>query len=171
METCHRIAQAAVLAVAVLLAMLLPPAARAAEMTEFGPSGGFGGSSFAMCPFTLEGGEAPRITELRVSSAEYVNSIEIILSNGLILRRGGSGGKLKVMKLDPDENITYIGGRYGDYVDHLIVSTSKRRKMEWGGDGGKARFDYAALPGTRIGGFVGRSADYIDAIGVCLLAS
>lgn len=148
--------------------------AGARELIEFGPSGGSGGSDSPPCPLTFSSdGSTPAITEIRVHSGAMIDSIQLVKSfSGATTigpRLGGVGGSRTTFKLAPDEKIVSVHGRYGRYVDHLVVATNRGRTMGWGSEnGGVARFYYKAPKGMWISGFFGRSGKYLDAIGVCV---
>ncbi len=97
-----------------------------AEVFSFcGPSGGLGGNIF-------NDGQTGgwRVTEVRVYSGQFIDSIQVIYidqTNRVVAgsKHGGSGGNLSVLKLAPDEYITTVGGKYGSYVDSLFMKTNK----------------------------------------------
>ena len=133
-----------------------------------GPSGGLGGNKF---DDGQTGGR--RITEVRVYSGEFVDSIQIIYTNQVNQvivgsKHGGPGGNLSVLKLSPNEYITTVGGKYGWYVDSLFMKTNKGQVKKWGGAGGNVDFFYSVPPGTHIHGFFGRAGKYVDSIGVIM---
>lgn len=142
-----------------------------ATFSYCGPSGGLGGNKFN------DGQTGNRkITEVRISSGWYIDSIQLVYniagSPKVNPKHGGSGGKLKSFKLGVDEQITEIGGKHTKYVNTLWIKTNKGRTEKWGGTkewSDNRDFIYSVPPGTRIDGFWGRSGWYIDAIGVIIL--
>jgi hypothetical protein len=81
-------------------------------------------------------------------------------------QHGGSGGRLSVFSLDPDEYITGISGRYGDTIDSLRIQTNKRASQLYGGGGGNRDYRLEVPRDTQAVGFVGRSGNLVDAIGL-----
>jgi Jacalin-like lectin domain len=83
---------------------------------------------------------------------------------------GGTGGTLNSrLDLDQDEVIIQIQGRYGNFVDSLIIDTSKGKRRIYGNpDAGSASFIFMAPPDKAIVGFSVRSHTFVDAIGVIL---
>ncbi|MFM2065373.1 MAG: hypothetical protein RLZZ584_282 [Pseudomonadota bacterium] len=159
------------LAAAAVAAVLLPAAlARAVEVSTFGPSGGAGGEPLKACSVTLIDGVPLRISEIRVRSGDYIDAIQLVYSNGKVgPRQGGLGGRLSSFRLEPDETVTIVSGRYGDHVDSLAITTSKGRTQRWGGSGGTAAYSYTAPAGMWVGDLTGRAGQYLDAIGVCIV--
>ena len=138
----------------------------AATVTAMGPSGGTGGAVFDCVAPT---GAAPKITEVRVRFGRYVDSIQVLYSDGRAgVVHGGSGGQLQTLRLDADETIQQISGKYGSQVDSIQIRTSKGKVLSAGGSGGNAAFSYAAPPGLSISDFSGRSGQYLDAVGACI---
>jgi hypothetical protein len=157
-------------ATAVLATLGLAGPAHAVEVSTFGPSGGIGGEPLKACSVTLIEGVPLRISEVRVRSADYIDAIQLVYSNGKVgPRQGGLGGKLSSFKLEPDETITIVSGRYGHYVDSLAITTSKGRTQRWGGSGGTVAYSYTAPAGMWVGDLTGRASQYFDAIGVCIV--
>ena len=82
------------------------------------------------------------------------------------------------MLLERDEHITKVTGRFGDVIDFIQISTSKRENaLRAGGHlrileprspiiAGTCTFE--APDGTAIVGFFGRAGNLIDALGVIL---
>lgn len=79
--------------------------------------------------------------------------------------RGGDKGAAGVVPLVPGEYVTKIAGKYGRYVDSLVIHTSTGRSYPFGGDGGTVSYEYAAPPGREICGFSGNAGDFVNAIG------
>jgi hypothetical protein len=80
---------------------------------------------------------------------------------------GGGGGNPTTIPFAPDEHITAIRGRAGQYVDQISIVTNKRTYGPYGGSGGNP-FEIDASSANPIAGFFGRSGTLVDAIGVFL---
>jgi hypothetical protein len=111
-----------------------------------------------------------RLREVNIWSGDFIDGIELLwqdLNNPQNLirspHRGGFGGDLVTLSLDPDEAIIGVELRTGKYVDYLRLITSKQDK-HWGGEGGSPR-TINLRPGAEIHGIGGLSGNYIDAIG------
>lgn len=146
----------------------------AANFSFLGPSGGLGGKYFS-------GGQAAgrfssddrRLIEVRIRSGAFIDAIQTVYVNAIGQKivspmHGGAGGTLSVFKLGANEYITRISGKYGWYIDSLLIETNKGRAKGWGGTGGSANYTYTAPAGYRIHGFFGRSGKFLDAIGIIL---
>jgi hypothetical protein len=136
-----------------------------------GYSGGTGGGEFTDRYI----GDTSRVLVIRVSHGRVIEGIQVVyqMSGGAtdeLTMHGGAGGPFGFFRLDHEEYITGIRGRYGDFVDSLQIRTNKQRTTHFGGNGGTADYVYEAPEGTEIVGFCGRSGDVIDAIGVILRA-
>jgi hypothetical protein len=112
-----------------------------------------------------------RILEIRVFSGDWVDAVQAVymLPDGRIVegnRRGGPGGRQSVFRLDSDEQITGISGRYGEYIDSIRINTNKRTSPVYGGRGGDRPYSINVPSGNQAVGFTGRSGDYLDAIGL-----
>lgn len=137
------------------------------ELFKAGPAGGCGGRDFSDDPHGMYG----RIKQVTIRSGAYIDAIQIAYENSLgeIIEQpqhGGNGGGKDTFLLDDDEYIIEISGRFGQFVDSLLIETNKRRSCRYGGNGGGAEYSYRAPDGYGIVGFIGRDGDYIDAIGV-----
>ena len=139
-----------------------------------GPSGGFGGNYFSD---GTTGGQFSsdnrRLVEVRIRSGIFIDAIQTVYENAVgqkitSPRHGGTGGKLSVFKLAPGEYITRISGKYGRFIDSLLIETNKGRAQGFGGTGGAGNYTYKVPPGSRIHGFFGRSGKFLDAIGVII---
>lgn len=139
-----------------------------------GPSGGTGGKYFSDGPISGQSSSVPRrLVEVRIRSGVFIDAIQTVYENSAGQKytsplHGGSGGTLSVFKLAPGEYITRISGKYGWYIDSLLIETNKGHAKGWGGTGGAANYTYTAPPGSSIHGFFGRSGKYLDAVGVIL---
>src|SRR5690606_9809878 len=121
---------------AVLVLSSLPAGAQTAGATA--TAGGSGGSAFS----DLDVPQEARVVEVHVYSGRYVDAVQMqyALPDGRVAagpRHGGPGGTLSVFRLDSDEVILAVSGRYGDYIDSIRIHTSKRTSPLLGGSGGR----------------------------------
>jgi len=129
--------------------------------------GGRGGRTFA----DFQAPADARVSEVRIQSGERIDSVQMVyeLPDGRTVagtRYGGSGGRLSVFRLDPDEYITGLSGRYGETIDSMRIETNKRSSNLYGGRGGNADYRIDVPSGNYGVGFAGRAGDYLDAIGL-----
>jgi hypothetical protein len=125
-----------------------------------------GGSSF-QDPVPVPG--LSSITRIAIRSATYVDAIATTyrLADGSekTFSHGGKGGSQQVISLAPGETIVGVEGSTGIYLYGITFHTVDQNgaKHIYGpyGKGGGFPFSFE----TGIGGFFGRSGDYIDAIG------
>ena len=134
---------------------------------QIGPAGGNGGMPFEQYDVPADA----HLSAIHVYSEWVLNALQIeyIRGNdvaGSISPVGGLGGEHHVFYLDPDEYLIGISGRAGWYIDSIRFHTNKRVSPTYGGVGGERAFSFEAKNGYEIGGFFGRSAWYIDALGV-----
>jgi hypothetical protein len=129
--------------------------------------GGSGGDPFQ------DGSNASgaRIAEVRVSSGTMVDSIQVIyiLPNGRTVegpRHGGPGGQTNSFRLDSDEYIVGISGRFGKNIDSLRIVTNKRTSPLYGGPGGRQDYRVDVPSDSQAVGFAGRSGSLLDAVGL-----
>lgn len=130
-------------------------------------AGGTGGNSFQDTSIPPNA----RISEVRVASGSFVDSVQLeyVLSNGRTATtplRGGTGGQVNHFRLDADEYVTGISGRYGRNIDSLRIHTNKRTSPVYGGSGGSRDYRIDVPSGNQAVGFVGRAGNYLDAIGL-----
>ena len=129
--------------------------------------GGPGGSSFS--DSELQPGA--RILEVHVRSGDRVDSVQMLISSPdgrtvMSPKRGGSGGRLNIFRVNRDEYITGVSGRYGDYIDSIRIHTNKRTSALFGGPGGNRDFRVEVPAGNQAVGFAGQAGDYLDAVGL-----
>jgi hypothetical protein len=129
--------------------------------------GGPGGSGFS--DSELQPGS--RILEVHVRSGDHVDSVQMLISfpDGRTVmspKRGGSGGRLDIFRMDRGEYITGVSGRYGDYIDSIRIHTNKRTSALFGGPGGNRDFRVEVPGGNQAVGFAGRAGDYLDSVGL-----
>jgi hypothetical protein len=141
------------------------------ESFQCGPSGGRGGEEF-VDDFP---GDRVKVQSIRVWHGNEIDAIQLLYSDGSTTpKRGGSGGTLTPLDLEPDEFFTEISGRYGDHVDSLIVRTNVQTFQKLGGNGGDHEYRYQVPEeDTEIIGFLGASGTIgsegdrrVDAIGI-----
>jgi len=130
-------------------------------------AGGRGGSDFSD-PQPQAGA---RVVEVQIRAGDHIDAVQMLFqfSDGrtaMSPRHGGSGGRTEVFRLDPDEYITGISGRSGDYIDSLRIHTNKRASQLFGGRGGNRDYRIDVPPGNMGVGFIGRAGDYVDAVGL-----
>ncbi len=129
-------------------------------------AGGRGGTPFSdvQVPY------GARVSEIHVYSGNAVDAVQMIyeLPDGSSFtgpRHGGGGGQMNVFRLDSDEYVVGISGRYGQYIDSLQIRTNKRTSPVYGGRGGDRDYQINLERGNQAIGFIGRAGDYLDAIG------
>jgi len=115
-----------------------------------------------------------RVLEVRIFSGNIVNAVQMryILPDGRILagpRHGGPDGQQNTFRLDSDEYIIGISGRYGANIDSLQIHTNKRASALFGGSGGNQDYRIDAADGSQAVGFVGRASRYLNAIGLTFI--
>ncbi|CAL4899373.1 unnamed protein product [Urochloa decumbens] len=121
-----------------------------------------------------------RLLRLTIRSGDTVDGISFIYigSDGLAHHEGmwgGIGGKEHLIQLGLMDYVKEISGTAGDFhgqhvIRTLKIVTLKRTYGPYGdpGDGARDRaaFHYSVNGSDRITGFFGRSADYMNAIGL-----
>jgi hypothetical protein len=130
-------------------------------------AGGRGGSEFSDRDLP----PGARISEVRVRASERVDAIQAIylLPDGRTIegpRHGGWGGRESVFRLDSDEYIVGLSGRYGDGIDSLRIHTNKRTTQPFGGRGGNRDYRIEVPIQNQAVGFAGRTGEGLDAIGL-----
>jgi hypothetical protein len=133
-------------------------------------AGGPGGQQFS----DLDIPNGATVLEVQVRAGDFVDSVQMVyaLPDGSTqpsLQHGGPSGQLMTFRLDSDEYITGISGRYGDYLDSLSIITNKRTSPAFGGRGGNRDFKIDVPQNNQAVGFAGRSGTYLDAIGLTYL--
>ncbi len=137
------------------------------QYTQTQVAGGGGGS-----PFTdQEVAAGARVAEVIVRADDTIDSIQAVylLPDGRTVegaRHGGAGGRPSRFRLERDEYVTGLAGRFGNVVDSLSIITNKRQSPTFGGRGGDRDFRFDVPPGSQAIGFAGRSGDGLDAIGL-----
>jgi hypothetical protein len=146
--------------------MSTPLRSRMAQADIFG---GRGGSPFSDDNIP----QGARISEIRIQSGERIDGIQVVytLRDGRQQEsayHGGRGGRGNVFRLDADEYVIGIYGRYGENVDSLTIRTNKRTSPTYGGRGGNADYRVDVPSGSMAIGFMGRSGQRLDAIGLVI---
>jgi hypothetical protein len=129
--------------------------------------GGGGGTFFS----DLDIPAGARVTEVRIRSGDFIDSIQLVytLENGSLFEgpiHGGRGGRASVFRLNRDEYITGLSGRYGSRVDSLAIITNKRTSPIYGGRGGSSNYRITVPAGNQVIGLSGRAGEFLDAIGI-----
>ncbi len=155
------------LAMAFTMLLVTGSPAAGQQVSSTQTAGGGGGRNFTD---VLPSAEA-RIVEVRIRSGDALDAIQVIytLPNGQTVagsRHGGSGGRESVFRLDADEYIIGLSGRYGDTIDSLRIHTNKRVSEAFGGRGGDRDYRIEVPPGNQAAGITGRSGDLLDAVGL-----
>jgi len=130
-------------------------------------AGGSGGNPFQDTSIAPDG----RISEVRVSAGTMIDSIQAIyvLPDGRTVTgplHGGPGGNANSFRLDSDEYIVGVSGRYGKNIDCLRIQTNKRTSPLYGGSGGRQDYSLTLSSGNQAVAFFGRSGNQLDAIGL-----
>jgi hypothetical protein len=133
--------------------------------------GGPGGNAFS----DFQPPTGARVAEVRVRSGNMVDSVQMVYAladNSTVVgpRHGGSGGNNNSFRLDGDEYIIGLAGRYGDYLDALRIITNKRTSPTYGGRGGRTDFRVDVPSWNMALGFAGRAGQYVDALGLVYAA-
>lgn len=129
--------------------------------------GGGGGDEF----FDFQPAAGTRVAEVRVRFGDVVDAVQMVyeLPDGRTVmgsRHGGTGGRLSVFRLDPDEFVIGLSGRYGDTVDSLRIETNRRSSDLFGGGGGARDYRIDVPRGYQAVGFIGRAGNTLDAVGL-----
>jgi hypothetical protein len=134
-------------------------------------AGGRGGREFTDPPPS----PGARILEIQIRAGDTIDAIQVIylMPDGRTApgpQHGGRGGNPGVFRLDSDETILGISGRYGDTVDSLRFHTNKRTSPVFGGRGGDRDYRIDVPNGSQFAGFTGRSGSTIDALGLAFVS-
>ncbi|MEL7244936.1 MAG: jacalin-like lectin [Cyanobacteria bacterium J06573_2] len=128
---------------------------------------------FGGVPFCDHVKNVAQISRVTIRSRGWVDGIQVhwTMKDGSSKSggyHGGSGGIQDSFTLDPNEKITKISGRIGDYVDQLTFHTSKERKYGPYGNGKGKEFSIDIPENSELIGFFGRAEKYLDGIGVLI---
>jgi len=147
---------------------------RPADGTVFqyiGAAGGNGGQPFKDPNIFTTG----NVVSVAVTWGDYVNSLTVYwqdTSTGYTYQnqtdgQGGSYYDNFVVENQPGEYLYMISGRFGDYVDSMVLTTNLGRQSNfYGGGGGSANYILFPPDGWDIVGFCGRAGDWINQIGI-----
>jgi hypothetical protein len=148
----------------------MSPSGFAQQPTSTSIVGGRGGTQFS----DTEIPPGVRVLEVHVFSGDFVDAVQMLyaLADGRTLlsrRHGGPGGQPSAFRLDSDEYIVGLSGRYGAYIDSIRIHTNKRTSSFFGGSGGNRDYRIDIAPGNQAVGFAGRAGEYLDAIGLTFI--
>ena len=130
------------------------------------PSNQYGGTGGGA--FSDDLTETTKLTKINIWSGAMIDAIQAtwMKPGGAVFtgtKHGGNGGGLSTINLKNDEYITRIDGRADGHVNQLTFTTNLGNKYgPYGGSGGKE----FTLSGLNVGGFLGRSGAFIDALAV-----
>jgi hypothetical protein len=87
-----------------------------------------------------------RISAINVWSGTYLDAIQLVYSKTgeadiLGTKHGGPGGTKHVFTITEAEYVFKINCRYGQYIDHIIISTTLKSSPWYGGTGGSVPFE------------------------------
>jgi hypothetical protein len=144
----------------------LPLAASAANQSAI-----FGGPGGA--PFVDDPDPEARLVGVSIRFGDFIDAISAVYRQPgrdrlRAVVHGGNGGGPGVFELAEGEHIVAISGGVGKFVEWIQIHTNRRSSNPFGrpGDGRDFRIDVPE--GHVMVGFVGRSGDYLDAIGLAL---
>lgn len=154
---------------------------RGEELLLCGPTGGEGGRAFSDAAIL---GRSPgaAVSRITVRADRFLDAIAVDYAEagGAFAgrrRHGGDGGEEHELTLRRGEYITAISGRFGTLVDRIVIDTNRREAALAAGANFRpleprtpfgADYRYEAPAGYEIAGFLGRSATFVDALGVIL---
>jgi hypothetical protein len=130
--------------------------------------GGSGGD-----PFADNLTEVNQIVGIVINADRYVDGFQIMYTKCgdetiyLGEWHGGTGGTSYTLTFQKGEILTAINGRADVYVDSLTFVTNVK-SYTYGGSGGNP---FSFPTSNVVGGFYGRGAGYIDAIGIFIPCS
>jgi hypothetical protein len=126
-----------------------------------------GGGGFAFTDGLANFPAGARVYQIKINHGTYIDRIQLVYQSpdGTLTdgpSHGGPGGSLTTITLDDDEYVTGINGKYGTYVDSMVVTTNKRITESFGGTGGTTAYSITIPAGTATVsnlfiGFIGRS--------------
>ena len=134
------------------------------ESFQSGPCGGTGGDTFTD-DIPADG---VKIQSIEIRHGSYIDAVKLNYSDGSSsAQHGGRGGNKSVIEFEADEFLTEISGKYGAYVESMLIRTNVQTFGPFGGNGGPK--DYRCqVPeeNMEIIGFFGSSGGYLDALGI-----
>jgi hypothetical protein len=130
-------------------------------------TGGTGGKAFQDTSIPSDA----RILEVRIFAGNFIDGVQLVYSlpdsrTATSTLHGGAGGNVNTFRLDANEYIVGISGRYGKYIDSLRIHTNRRMSPIYGGAGGGEDYRIDVPSGNQAVGFIGRSGRYVDALGL-----
>lgn len=143
-------------------------------MADYGPVGGPGGSAFDDLTDLGLNASSMRIAGLIVRSGQFIEGITPIYLDGdgqlALPKHGGDGGLEMRLGLRPNEFITEISGRSGEFLDSLTLETNLGARVGFGGPGGGPVDGYELPPDVdgqqEVVAFFGASGTLIDRLGI-----
>ncbi len=110
--------------------------------------------------------DGDRIDAIWLASALLLDSIQIAYRNGhRTSRHGGTGGQGRWIHFEPNEVITGINGRYGAFVEQILIQTTHRVICSGNPDSSGVHFTLLAPEGRHVNAFFGRCGRFVDAVG------
>jgi endonuclease/exonuclease/phosphatase family metal-dependent hydrolase len=114
--------------------------------------------------------DAPALSQVMLRSGSRVDAVELVLSNGAILRHGGSGDSPAQLTLSQGEYLASAEvciGEHGGHtrVFHVALTTSTGRVLA-GGTATDQCTTFVAPVGYGIVGLHGRAGDELDKVGL-----
>jgi len=113
-------------------------------------------------PFIQSNVTGAHIVELRIWAGEFVHGLQVVYSlNGQLIEGARHVGRAvhhhpaKSFRLQPGETIVRLTGHCGDWIDHLIFTTSFGRSERFGTSQGGHPFSFDTPMGGHIIGFKG----------------
>ena len=111
-----------------------------------------------------------RVAEVRVRSGNMVDSVQMVyalVDNSTVVGplHGGSGGRLNSFRLDADEYIIGLSGRYGEIWTRCASSPTSAHPRRTEGAEGRTDLRVDVPSGYLVIGFAGRAGQYVDASG------
>ena len=133
-------------------------------MAEINPIGGSGGTLRKDPTDSVK-----KIIVVLIGVGLLIDFMQLIVrqygTTQALAQHGGEGGHLTPFVLADDEYLAGITGRYGLYINYIILHTNTRTSQRFGGLGGEREYSIQANTGEQIVGLWSRSDIYIDAIG------
>jgi len=110
-----------------------------------------------------------KVIAVLISSGLLVDYMQLLVYHhgtpGAMVGHGGDGGHFAPFVLADDEYLTGLTGKYGMYVNSVVLHTNMRTSQRFGGNSGEREYEIHAGHGEHIVGLFCRSDIYIDAIG------
>jgi GTP-binding protein EngB required for normal cell division len=113
---------------------------------------------------TLQAHNDDRITEIIIRAGQLVDSIQLKMFSGNIMKAGGNGGRQKKIVLKNNEHVTQIETRGGDYLDQITIHTTRKVYGPFGGKGGKQLEPQVVPVGSIFSGFIVDATHYVKRV-------